>query len=495
MLLRHESWLYRLGGRDETGLTTARALMVQIDAYGPLAAWSDTASLPLGIRSGAAFSAGDFVYVLGGETENGLISTIYYTHIESDGALGFGTDKYWEINLQSLPEARAYAACVLFDGWIFLIGGKTPSGSTNSIIRARIYQDGQVGQWYASSQSLPEARWGAASAVLNDRLYVAGGARANAVTNGVVSYLLGEYGALSDMRIEPDLPIALQQAILLTDRNDLILAGGHDAEDWSPTVYRYHEGSWSATALAAIAEGPVFARAAGALFYMRRIGVNGTDPVKLDELHLAPETPIVVPGSGMVPNNSLIHVNGEQGVTLRYTGIAGNTVTPADAMWPEQSIKISSATLPSMELSLAGFSAEGSASPSPHREYRVRAGKLFVLIDETLQIHGSGYASLDPHVLQESAWFRAIIDVPGHYRLAWADGDEDPKYSARLVLSVYEADLYTEVPDVSENASRDLRGGIAAPLQVALNTGNYYIHIRSLDNAAGGNFGLSLLQE
>lgn len=507
MLLRHDARLYRLGGSDESGAASARAQMMHIDGNATMAEWIDTASLPEGIRHGAALSAGDFVYVIGGETESGLLSTIYYTHIDTDGTLGFGTDKYWEVNLRALPEARARAAWILHDGWIFLIGGKTPTGPTDSIIRARIYQDGQIGQWYESSQSLPEALWGTGAAVLDDRLYVAGGADADTVTDRLVSFAFGEYGALSDRRIEPNLPAALQQVILLEDRSDLILAGGHDDDLWSQSVYRYHEGTWSVAPFTVNAEGPSFGRAAGNLFHVRRTGDSLAEPALLEGLDLAPESPVVVPGSGMVPNNSLIHVNAEPGVTLRYRENSGDTVTSADSVWPEAAIKIASATLPSMGLSLAAFSPEGAVSPTLHRNYRIRSGSLFVVIEDTLQVHEPDYPDLDRRIMQESGvggtpptaaaslWYRILIDSAGFYRLSWADGDDDAAYSAKLVLSVYETDLFTEVPDILENPSRDLRSGLASPLHLALNPGVYYIHIRSAIDAAGGDFGLSLLQE
>ncbi|HWP68887.1 MAG TPA: hypothetical protein VN437_06245, partial [Rectinemataceae bacterium] len=63
------------------------------------------------------------------------------------------------------------------------------------------------------------------------------------------------------------------------------------------------------------------------------------------------------------------------------------------------------------------------------------------------------------------------------------------------IVSVNEVDLYTEVPDLSELPSRDKRGGLAAPLRLALNPGDYYVWIRDMDGQEGRNFGLSLVKE
>jgi len=506
MFLRHGSWLYSIGGVDDSGSSSASTSVATIGEDGSITAESATASLPVGIRNGVAFSAGNLVYVIGGKAESGLVSAIYYTLVNSDGTLGFGADRHWETNLRSLPEARAYAAWAFYDGWIFLIGGETSSGATESIIRARIYQDGQVGQWYESSQTLPNARWGAASTVMDGRLYIAGGADTHSITPEVVSFALGEYGALSDRRIESDTPLALQEAILVHDRSDLILVGGYGAEGWSKKMFRNHGGIWSETSLTTGIEGPFFGQADSSLYCLPSPDENRTEVTRIEGPSLAPEAPVVVSGSGMVPNNSLIHVDGGPGVTVRYR-VDGGTPSVTDPIWPDASIKVSSSTLPSMELSLAAFASDGTASPAIHRTYSVRAGGFFVVIEDTLQIHNPGYATLDYHVLQESGsegmtpiaasslWYRIIVNTAGNYRLTWADADENATYSARLKLSVYEVDLYTEVPDLAENPSRDRRGGLAAPLHLALNPGDYYVYIRDIDNHEGGDFGLSLARE
>ncbi|MFZ2635313.1 MAG: hypothetical protein WAX33_03130 [Rectinemataceae bacterium] len=506
MLLRHDSWLYRIGGLEGSSFSSASAKMAIIDDEGNMDALQNVASLPQGIHHGVAFSAGNLVYVIGGKTDKGLVSTIYYTYINTDGTLGFGTNGRWESNVIPLPEARAGAAWILHDGWIFLIGGETQSGKSNSIIRARLYQDGQVGQWYKSVQTLPDTLLGAAAAVLDDRLYIAGGTNQHGITSEVISFALGEYGALLDRRIEPDLPLALQEAILLEDRNDLILAGGYDDEGRCQKVYRYHDGIWSDTALTAGAEGSSFGRAGGALFYLPSSDEESDRVVRLDGLSLAPEAPNVIPGSGMVPNKSTILVDGGPGLTVRYRE-NGGIPTAADPVWPATSIKISATTLPSMELSLASFASDGTASPAVHREYSVRSGSLFVVIEDTLQVHDSGYSGLEYRIMQESGsdgmtptaasslWYRIRIDSAGNYRLAWADADEDATFSARLMLSVYEADLYTEVPDLAEIPAHDKRGGQASPLYLALNTGNYFVYIRDIDDQEGRTFGFSLVRE
>lgn len=496
MLVRSGSWLYRLGGWDDSVLSSPSVRKALVGDEGQAESWQETASLPGGLRHGAAFSAGNFVYVLGGSDDNGPVDTVYYTVVHADGSLGFGADDHWEATIRPLPEGRSSAAWVVHDGWIFLIGGITAPGAasvgaTSSIIRARIYQDGQVGQWYTSAETLPEALWGGSAAELGGRLYVAGGADARGARAWMVSFVLGANGGLSDRRIETDLPVALQKPILLADGDDLILAGGFSGESWSSKVYRYHGGAWADTQRESAAEGPFFSHAGGSLLYQRSLGDDVTGIGRLDGLNLAPEAPTVQPGSGLVPAGSPVLVGMRPGVTVRYRtdGLAPSAADPA---WPgtaEIPFTITSANLPSMKVSLVAFGLDGSVSPVTYREYRLRSGSLFVVTEGTLPLHEAGYSGLDSHSMPPAAsslWYRMRIDRAGAYRLAWADADQNPAYSARIMVSVYEADLYTEVPD---------RNGATSPLSFVLGAGDYYLQISDVEGQQGWSFGLSLSKE
>jgi hypothetical protein len=517
MLVRSGSWLYRLGGYDDSSQASDAPSSAVNKAFvgeeGQVEGWQASASLPLGLSHGVSFSAGNFIYVLGGRNEGGPVSTVYYTYIHPDGSLGFGTDNHWESNIRLLPEGRSSAAWVLYDGWIFLIGGATKSGPTvsvseaaSSIIRARIYQDGQIGQWYTSNEALPEALWGGSAAALNGRLYVAGGVDAQGLRAEMLSFKFGPYGALSDRRIEADLPVALQKPILLADRGDLILAGGFGGESWSSKVYRYHDGTWTDTLHESKAEGPFFGQANGSFFYQQSPDADTAAIGRLAELHLAPETPVAMPGSGIVPDRSPVLVRKTPGETIRYRTDGGEP-SAQDPVFPDTLFRISVATLPSMKLSLVAFGSDGSVSPVTHREYQLRSGSLFVVTEGSFPIYDPGYSSLDTYILQaagasgttpiavSSLWYRMRIVQSGNYRLSWADSDQDPAYSARVMLSVFEADIHTVVPDRNEIPAQDKRSGTDSPLLLSLGAGDYYILISDLDGMKGGCFGLTLSKE
>jgi hypothetical protein len=63
------------------------------------------------------------------------------------------------------------------------------------------------------------------------------------------------------------------------------------------------------------------------------------------------------------------------------------------------------------------------------------------------------------------------------------------------MLSVFEADIHTVVPDRNEIPAQDKRSGTDSPLLLSLGAGDYYILISDLDGMKGGCFGLTLSKE
>lgn len=195
MTVTYGDYAYSIGGRDETGAPSRTVKVASIGSGGAVGAWSETASLPEGRAHGAAFAAGNMIYVLGGIGPGGIAKDIYFTSIRDDGSLGFGADRRWEKNLRPLPEPMAAPSSLYVDGRIVLAGGEGADGPLDGIMHARLYQDGQIGQWYRSPALLPEAMLYPLIALREGRFYCGGGAP--------VSWSAGSHFLLGDLRAEP----------------------------------------------------------------------------------------------------------------------------------------------------------------------------------------------------------------------------------------------------------------------------------------------------
>ena len=507
MLLRHGSYLYRIGGKTYNGSVSKTILMAKMNLDGsgkvsPLQ-WVQTAPLPEGRAYAAVFAAGDLLYVLGGEGDNGTItSTAYYTSINpDDGTLGFGDTKFWEQNMVPMPNKLSHAALEIYDGRVFLIGGKTPQGAVDSIMHARLYQDGMIGQWYASPQKLPSARYGVASTIHNDALVVAGGVDAtDTVLNDLATYPIGSYGLL-DIPQAAELPKALYAPVLLSNGGSLILAGGYDSQlKGSDACYSYTGSAWTEEQFSIKAEGPTSGRAAGDIWYVQQARLKNLAVIKqLTGLALAPDRPIIIPGSGLVPVGRTIRAKAEPGTTLYYH----NGTAPSDAWEPLDSI--SSLTTP-VSYTFASFSPSypsEKASPEVTSTYSMRATSFFVSVSGVLELKEPG-SGLDTINIRDSVddaasaplslvWCRLTVNAYDEMQLSFADADSPAggSYTGRVKLTLFEVDLYTVALDVNGLPVQEYTSGTPQPIRLSLQPGSYYLRIEDLDGLTGRTMGLA----
>ena len=499
-LLRYGSKLYILGGKDAKGVLLSDVRSATISSNGSAGAIAADTSLPQGVAFAPAIGAGTYLYLLGGESGASPSSTIYYALIRDAGKVGFGGSREWLDNLNPLPEARSRSTAVLHDGWIYLIGGITASGATDTIIRAHIMQDGQIGMWYPISEKLPHAVCFVSAAILGDRLYVAGGLAGTQALSDVVSYRIDDCGWLSGRRTEASLPEPLCNAILIAEGDDLIMAGGYGSHGASSKVYRFHNGKWALEASLMIdADGPSSGRAAGSFWYLPRRFVNQSSasmcsPMQFPDLYLAPEAPEALPGSGLVPSGISLSMLSEPGVTVNYSLDGGAETTDSPT--------ISGTTT----VTIRAYSAMGT-SPLLERRFRTKQGSFLALISGDVAISQDS-TSLTTFAMQEpsndprypsgyepvySILLRLKVTKSGYYILSWSDASTDSAYSAHIKLSLFESyDLCAEVPDINGALLSEI-ATTSSPRQLYLQAGTYYFSIE--DTEKGRTFGLNILEQ
>lgn len=114
---------------------------------------------------------------------SGICNTVYIAKLGANGEprLWHPTDNnpnnwaYWHADT-SLSSERAFSSAVAYNNRMYLLGGRTASGAVTTVQVADIKPMGTLGSW-TSSTALPAANAFASSAVVyNDRLYVVGGA-------------------------------------------------------------------------------------------------------------------------------------------------------------------------------------------------------------------------------------------------------------------------------------------------------------------------------
>jgi N-acetylneuraminic acid mutarotase len=143
-----------------------------INANGSLGAWQYT-DYPDPARWGqASIEYNGYIYSMGGSNwDYGYftLNDVQYSLINSDGSLN-----YWQ-STTSLNPSIASQELVEYDGYFIMTGGANiPNGMLNDVKFVKINSDGSLGAWQ-SLTSFNTARAGHTSVVYNGYLYVIGG--------------------------------------------------------------------------------------------------------------------------------------------------------------------------------------------------------------------------------------------------------------------------------------------------------------------------------
>jgi len=501
-LVRYGEYIYRVGGYDAEGDATAEITRTSLGT--PEGPWVSAGTLPAPRAHAFAFAAGSFLYVVGGESEEGPADSVYYTLIDAtSGDLGFSGGR-WETSARPLPFPLSRTAGILHDGRIFLSGGLTRDGATSvpvrTIIHARLSQDGQVSHWYRSRQTLRMPASLCGSAILGDRLYVAGGRAALWESYSVTSFGIGRHGKLENRVQETDMPISLASPILVDDGQDLLVIGGKYSSCSSLDVLKLGDGgSWTAKGSMAVpAIGSAFIRTGGRLLYLEDPGSGKTLRIaSLESLVLGPGAPNVQPGSGLVAATSArpaaIALETEPGVTVRYRRL-GTTESYPDSLGDADSLYSGSLRIgESQRLALQAFSAGGKESPLVKREYATKPGGGFATLSGTIPVEEYPASLRTIHMEEwryggttdpvETLWYRLRVASTDTYRqlsliLADADTPGSP-YTGRILFSLFETDMFTHVLSPDGDPIYKIECSQAGPLALSFQAGEYYALLES----------------
>ena len=181
----YNGYIYVLGGcystsGDDCASKTSTVYYASIGSTGALGAWTSTTGLPQSLEEASAVAYNGYIYEIGGyNTTNGLSLNVYYTSISSTGALGLT----WS-NATNLPNAMGLTAAIVYDGYMYVMGGCTHSAAGDSnmtcanrlsaVDYASIGSTGALGSWTATT-ALPQAVSAATAVAYDGYVYFIGG--------------------------------------------------------------------------------------------------------------------------------------------------------------------------------------------------------------------------------------------------------------------------------------------------------------------------------
>jgi N-acetylneuraminic acid mutarotase len=238
-----------LGGGTSSGPTAAvaaAALAPGGDMGAIYASPADSDSLPKSLSYCSGARSGEHVYVAGGYSTTGGVSSAVYCCSVGDGAIGLVGQ------VTSLPEANDSPAAAATSSHVYALGGRTNVGYTSAVRYAAIGQDGTLGAW-ANATALPAARAYACAAATETRLYFVGGEDAGGPSAAVYRATINPDGSIGAWSATSSLPQPLSKAALIRTGDYLILSGGNNGVAPVFEVYYAHInadgslGAWAAT--------------------------------------------------------------------------------------------------------------------------------------------------------------------------------------------------------------------------------------------------------
>ena len=183
------SRIYCVGGNNETDGTESTVAPTSTVWFAPanssgLGGWVKTTPYPSGIFVPICFSAGGYVYCVGGSNSNGNpMGTVYFAPLAENGV------GKWAVTT-TYPVASVDPSCVIASGYIYCVGGETAGGESptfTDLVYFAPISSGGTGAWM-QGPSYPR-NVGTMCVIDQGNLYCVGGFdESSAGLDGTVNY-------------------------------------------------------------------------------------------------------------------------------------------------------------------------------------------------------------------------------------------------------------------------------------------------------------------
>jgi hypothetical protein len=174
-LVEYNGYLYVIGGWAPYGPTYADIWYAPIYENGEVGAWSSISLLPRGTAGHTSAVYNGYLYVIGGSYRYQYYPNEFYDYVLFAPIYPNGTIGPWK-HTTPLPATRSFHTSVVYNGYLYVIGGVNSSGISTDVWFAKINSDGSLGRWM-STTPLPVPKTDHTSVLHDNCIYVIGGGR------------------------------------------------------------------------------------------------------------------------------------------------------------------------------------------------------------------------------------------------------------------------------------------------------------------------------
>ena len=161
-----------LGGRNRAGASQKSVFAAPVRGNGTLGDWKKSPDLPFALSGHAAVECGGVVYVCGGyrlgDKADIMSNQVIYGEPGKDGII-----RQWK-EAASLPMRVHSHGIAAYDGRVYIAGGYTPAGCVSSVLVGETGKGGGIASW-GQTLSLPTPLYNIAVTTIGRYLVVIGG--------------------------------------------------------------------------------------------------------------------------------------------------------------------------------------------------------------------------------------------------------------------------------------------------------------------------------
>jgi hypothetical protein len=215
------TYIYAIAGTTSNAASgaTSSVMVAPINSDGTLGSWSFTNGHPTGTRNGGGAAYNSYIYYFGGsDVLSVLTSTVRYGAVSQTGTVVWGVTT-------ALPTALESMDAIAYNGYLYSVGGESPTEVTSSVLFAPIGATGTIGTW-SSTTPLPAVRSGARVAVINGYLYAVAGANSSGRTSSTYVARVNATGSVGSWSLTRSLPNILAGHGIAADNGILHIFGG-----------------------------------------------------------------------------------------------------------------------------------------------------------------------------------------------------------------------------------------------------------------------------
>ena len=311
----YKGYVYEIGGSNGLNFESA-VYSAPLNSNGTVGAWNTTTALPVALENTASVVYNGYVYLMGGYGMSGFSSTVYYAPLNSNGTVGT-----WNTTT-ALPDAMDNSTSLVYSGYIYELGGEDVSGGLQVVYSAPLNSNGTVGTWNTTT-ALPAVMDSASSAVYNGYVYELGG---SGFSNAVYDARLNSNGTVGTWNTATVLPDSLSYTTSVAYNGYIYELGGQKNNfTIVSTVYSAPlssngtVGTWSATT--AMPNGLRFATSVTYNGYVYELGGQLNNSSIASTVYSAEMTGYPLPGI----SNHTSNVTTGSSITVNVlNGVSGN---------------------------------------------------------------------------------------------------------------------------------------------------------------------------